>query len=95
MLKNIGNKSNTIPHSNPIKHIRIGSIVTRCSGNLAVYYKVADILDGCTEPIVAKQSKTLVLEFIGTGAKAVENFSQKIHYIADLAPYAQISYMRK
>ena len=51
------------------------------------------ILDECTEPIIAKQSKTLVLEYIGEGAKAVEHINQRIHFIPDLMPYAQMRYV--
>ena len=80
-------------HADGLKYIRKGSIVTRPKYDRAAYYRVADILDECTEPIVAKQSKTLLLEYIGEGAKAVEHINQRIHFIPDLMPYAQMSYI--
>ena len=80
-------------HADGLKYIRKGSITTRPKCDRAVYYRVADILNECTEPIVAKQSKTLVLEYIGEGAKAVEHIKQRIHFIPDLMPYAQMRYI--
>jgi hypothetical protein len=80
-------------HADGLKYIRKGSIVTRPKCDRAVYYKVIDILDECTEPIVAKQSKTLVLEYIGSGATAIEHINQTIHFIPDLMPYAQMRYV--
>lgn len=80
-------------HADGLKYIRKGSIVTRPKCDKAAYFRVVDILDECTEPIVAKQSKTLVLEYIGEGAKAVEHINQTIHFIPDLMPYAQMRYI--
>ena len=80
-------------HADGLKYIRKGSIVTRPKYDRAAYYRVADILDECTEPIVAKQSKTLVLEYIGEGAKTVEHINQTIHFIPDLMSYAQMRYV--
>ena len=80
-------------HADGLKYIRKGSIVTRPKCDRAVYYKVIDILDECIEPIVAKQSKTLVLEYIGSGATAIEHINQTIHFIPDLMPYAQMRYV--
>ena len=80
-------------HADGLKYIRKGSIVTRPKCDKAAYYRVAAILDECTEPIVAKQSKTLVLEYIGSGAKAIEHINQTIHFIPDLMPYAQMRYV--
>ena len=37
--------------------------------------------------------ETLVLEYIGTGAKTVEHINQRIHFIPDLMPYAQMRYV--
>ena len=80
-------------HTDGLKYIRKGSIVTRPKCDRAAYYRVAVILDECTEPIAAKQSKTLVLEYIGEGAKAVEHINQRIHFIPDPMPYAQMRYI--
>lgn len=93
MPKNTENKSNTISHADSIKKIRRGSIVCRCCVDKAHYYKVTDILDECFEPIVARQSKTLVLVYIGAGARAVENCKQTIYYVGDLMPFFQVQYL--
>lgn len=71
-----------------VNSIKVGSIISTLKVNTAHYYKVVRIIDGCTAPVVARQSKTLVLDYIGDCNAIKENC--KIYYHGDVLPYAQM-----
>lgn len=73
-----------------VNQIKKGCIISKCKQNTAVYYKVTNDLSGCTKPVIAKQSKTFELEYIGTGAKAIRNINRAVFYFDDIYPYAQM-----
>lgn len=51
-----------------VNQIKKGCIISKCKQNTAVYYKVTNVLSGCTKPVIAKQFKTFELEYIGMGS---------------------------
>lgn len=73
-----------------VNQIKKGCIISKCKQNTAVYYKVTNVLSGCAKPVIAKQSKTLELEYIGTGAKAIRNINRTVFYFDEICPYAQM-----
>ena len=71
-----------------VNSLKVGSIISKLKVNTAHYYKVIKIIDGCTAPVVARQSKTLVLDYIGDCNSIKANC--KIYYHGDILPYAQM-----
>ena len=71
-----------------VNTIKVGSIISTLKVNTAHYYKVMKIIDCCTAPVVARQSKTLVLDYVGDCNAIKENC--KIHYHGDILPYVQM-----
>ena len=71
-----------------VNAIKVGSIISTLKVNTAHYYKVMKIIDGCTAPVVARQSKTLVLDYIGDCNAIKANC--KIYYHGDIFPYVQM-----
>ena len=67
-----------------VNSIKVGSIISKLKVNTAHYYKVVRIIDSCTAPVVAKQSKTLILDYIGD-CDAIKEY-----YHGDILPYAQM-----
>ena len=73
-----------------VNSIKVGNIISRasnCGG--AYYYCVTNIINGCSEPILAKQFKTFVLDYIGR-KEDIENYNGSIFYYGDILPYAQM-----
>lgn len=73
-----------------VNSIKVGNIISRasnCGG--AYYYRVTNIINGCSEPILAKQFKTFVLDYIGR-KEDIENYNGSIFYYGDILPYAQM-----